>query len=112
MELPLLDSSTVVELREVMGDSFPLLCQRFAADGEDHLAAMSSALVQKDAESLRRQAHSLKGASINVGAVRLSDHCVTMEQLASGTDWASAKALLADIRHCLAEVVTALLASE
>lgn len=108
METNPLDSATITELRDVMGDQFGLLCKRFADDAARRVVVMRDAIEQRVSQTLRSEAHSLKGASANLGAAALANHCLTMEQWAKEENWSSASACLGDIEQSLKAVVAAL----
>ncbi|MDX1804866.1 MAG: Hpt domain-containing protein [Alcanivorax sp.] len=82
-DMPILETEIVAELQDIMGDDFTMLVQSFQRDGEQRLAALHRAQASADADTLRRQAHSFKGSSGNLGARRVSDLCLNIEQHAS-----------------------------
>ncbi len=59
----------------------------FHADMPQRLAALNQALQPRDAPALHEAAHALKGATGNVGAVKLADVCTTVEQLSQQSPW-------------------------
>ena len=71
----------------------------FMGDTPRHLNALRQAVNAREAEHLRRLAHSLKSASANIGAARLAALCRDLEQLgrAGGVDGAAS--LLADVER-------------
>ncbi len=58
---------------------FREVLQAYKAGAEEMLRAMGQALEQGDDEGWRNAAHGLKGASLNVGAVRLGQRLADME---------------------------------
>lgn len=78
----ILDAEIVSELQDVMGQDFQVLVDSFQRDGEQRLAALSFAFNAGDQEALRRQAHSFKGSSGNLGALRVFALCMQLESLA------------------------------
>jgi HPt (histidine-containing phosphotransfer) domain-containing protein len=58
------------------------LLETFFDDAPVQLAAMQAALVEGNAESLRRAAHSMKSNSASFGALALSKQCKELEDLA------------------------------
>ena len=78
----ILDDEVVSELQDVMGQDFQMLVDSFHRDGAQRLAALQSAYASGDQETLRRQAHSFKGSSGNLGAVRVFELCMRLESLA------------------------------
>lgn len=80
--IPHLDNDIQATLRDVMGDDFALLIDTFINDSHDRIKALAEGIAQLDSDGLRRAAHSFKGSSSNVGAVRLAESCRLMETLA------------------------------
>ena len=72
-----LDPDALSALREVMGEEFSTLIETFLVDSEDRLRLLREA---KSAARLNEIAHSFKGSSSNMGAVRLAELCGQLEQ--------------------------------
>ena len=74
---PALDTAVVANLRALAQSTDATLLQQifeaFVGDGEQRIAVMQHALREDDADSLRRAAHTLKGASANIGARSMAD---------------------------------------
>jgi signal transduction histidine kinase/DNA-binding NarL/FixJ family response regulator/HPt (histidine-containing phosphotransfer) domain-containing protein len=73
----------VGRLREVSGGDAGVesdLIQTFLESGEELMVAMEAALRQGDADGVRRAAHTLKGASANLGAMRMEGMLMLVEQ--------------------------------
>ncbi|MEE9382224.1 MAG: Hpt domain-containing protein [Nannocystaceae bacterium] len=88
MMAPTLDEDTIAALRELADDDDPDflddLIEMYIQDtgaSLQNVAAMSSGL-GPDRDALRRIAHTLKGASRNIGALRLAEHCSALERSA------------------------------
>ena len=79
MDDPHLNRDVLVALQEVMEDEYPMLLDTFLADSEERLSLLRQ---QKDAGQLMETAHSFKGSSSNMGAVRLADLCHELEHRA------------------------------
>ncbi|KAI2694501.1 Hpt domain-containing protein [Pseudomonas sp. TNT3] len=79
MDDPHLNRDVLVALQEVMEDEYPMLLDTFLADSEERLSLLRQ---QKDAGQLMETAHSFKGSSSNMGAVRLADLCHELEHCA------------------------------
>ncbi|MEZ5560816.1 MAG: Hpt domain-containing protein [Pseudomonadales bacterium] len=77
-----LNDALLDELRDLMEDAFPSLLQTYLRDSELQFMAARDALASGDLESLGRCAHSLKGASSNIGAVQLAEYCCELERSA------------------------------
>jgi HPt (histidine-containing phosphotransfer) domain-containing protein len=65
-----------------MEEDFDSLLQVYLEDSERQLHDVSDGWEEGDLDRVRRSAHSLKGASSNVGAVALASLCSHLETLA------------------------------
>ena len=77
-----LDHDLLAELRVLMEDDFGTLLEAYLADSERRLLEVADAWADGDFDTLRRSAHSLKGASSNLGARELAGRCQVLEHLA------------------------------
>jgi CheY-like chemotaxis protein len=71
-------------LREVMGGSEELLrttMQMFIEDSSGHIEALRAAIDKKNAEDLRRVAHTIKGLALNFGARSASATALELEMI-------------------------------
>ena len=76
-----------------MGANVVLAIDAFVADTPPHLAALREAATGGDTTALEHLAHTLKGSSGNLGALRLADLCHDqVKQCRAGTldRWAGA----------------------
>lgn len=89
-----LDHEVFSALREVMEDEYPLLLDTFLADSEERLRQLHKA---DDADQLILAAHSFKGSSSNMGAVRLAELCHQLETQANQLSEDGIKKLVAEI---------------
>jgi len=89
----LLDLEHLQEMRSAAGPEFPHLLNRFHAGAQEQIEAMRAAVLARDAGTLRRLAHKLKGASSSLGACALTDVCAQVEQQGARGDLASAAEL-------------------
>ncbi len=96
---PQLDNDILSTLRDVMGDDFPLLLDTFVRDSRERLQSLGACVQAGDSDGLRRGAHSFKGSSSNIGAVRLAEACRVMEQMALTGDPSPWAAQLQRIEH-------------
>ena len=103
-----LDAVAVAELREALGDAFPVAVATFLADTPLRLAALREALAQNDADGLRRQAHTLKGSSGNMGAAALAALCHELQQQADTLEAMDATVLMEQFERAYTETMTAL----
>lgn len=99
-----LDAAALAELEEIMEDDFGILLETYIDDADNKLTLLCEALKSGDANSLREVAHSLKGASSNVGAIPLSKLCEDVEHLAKNNQVLEITPLLPGIRDEYQEV--------
>jgi len=78
----MIDMDALLELRELMEEEFAELILTYVADSKVMLARMGAAIESSDTNVLREAAHSLKGSSANLFAVKLSDTCKILEDSA------------------------------
>lgn len=90
-----LDQAALQELQAVLGTDFPVLVQTFVADSETRIATLRAVIADADHAAVRDAAHSLKGSSLNLGALHLADLCLQLEQQARHARLNEAPALLA-----------------
>lgn len=72
-----MDPEVLSGLQEVMEDDYPKLLDTFLDDSQKRIDALRKA--RDDAKALGRIAHSFKGSSGNLGAVRLAQLCQRLE---------------------------------
>ncbi len=77
-----LDQQLLKELEILMEDDFCALLETYLRDSEGRLFEVAEAWETGDLERLRHNAHSLKGASSNIGAADLAVLCGELERLA------------------------------
>jgi len=73
------DSESLVTLQSLVGDGFVSLLQRFITDSEKHIKGINEACDKKEWGVLYELAHTLKGSSGTLSALRLSSHCQRLE---------------------------------
>jgi HPt (histidine-containing phosphotransfer) domain-containing protein len=80
-----LDQLVLASLRELQEDGEPDILEEvgslFLNHAPDKMSAIEKAVEQKDANSLKIAAHSLKSSSAYVGAMRLSALCKDLEMM-------------------------------
>jgi two-component system, sensor histidine kinase and response regulator len=99
---PILDEAVLGALRDSVGgdDAFVSdLVETYLSDGRDQLAAIEAAVGAGDAAALVRPAHTLKSASLTVGAIRLGELGRTLEQRGRGEELDGAAAIVAEARE-------------
>lgn len=72
-----LDPDVLTGLQEVMESEYPKLLDTFLDDSQKRIDALRQS--RGDAKALGRIAHSFKGSSGNLGAVRLAQLCQRLE---------------------------------
>ena len=72
-----LDPEVLSGLQDVMESEYPTLLETFLHDSQARVEALRNA--RDDAKALGRIAHSFKGSSGNLGAVRLAKLCQRLE---------------------------------
>ncbi|KJZ50104.1 MULTISPECIES: Hpt domain-containing protein [Pseudomonas] len=88
------DRDVLSALQEVMEEGYPDLLDIFLADSEERLKVLRTA----DSTALLVEvAHSFKGSSSNMGAVRLTELCHQLEQQARSLPSAAVQELVGEI---------------
>lgn len=75
-----IEQSILSELREMMGSDFNKLIQIYLEDSPRLINQIMSAILNADSAALVNPAHTLKSASANLGALRLSQMAFGMEK--------------------------------
>lgn len=88
------------------------IIEGFLEEVPGQIAALNEALEKKDRELIRRQAHSLKGASANIGASALRETAYQIELAAKAGDLDKASDLIPELNKQLKELKQALALSE
>lgn len=96
-----IDIEALSELREIMEDDFGMLLDQYISVSHELIDEMDEDLQRDDREALSRNAHSLKGSSMNLGAKALAQRCGVLEEQAKET--CSADSLEALIRSIAEE---------
>lgn len=80
-----LDEQVLLDLESLGDEEHPdflkTVIQQFLEDQPKHITAVETAIEDKDAWGLRKDAHSLKGSSLNVGAQALASRAMELEKL-------------------------------
>lgn len=96
-----LDRTTVERLRTLAQDTDPgLLAEIFGAylaDATRYASEIHKALAEKNAGPLQHNAHALKGASMNTGALTLAGISARVEDAAESGDLAAVQGLLPEL---------------
>jgi histidine phosphotransfer protein HptB len=73
------------ELKDIMEEEFPLLLETYLRDSQLQYQRIDEAWQNRSMEDLRRNAHSLKGSSANIGAQQLAALCAELEMQAKSS---------------------------
>ncbi|MEQ8861108.1 MAG: Hpt domain-containing protein [Pseudomonadales bacterium] len=99
-----LDLQLLNELEILMEEDFTSLLETYLRDSENRLFEVSEAWEAHDMERLERHAHSLKGASGNIGAAELATLCGELELLAREDSTERLPGMLDQVKSELREV--------
>jgi CheY-like chemotaxis protein len=84
------DGNVLAALRHLQGAGRPDLLAElltvYLRDTPRRLTALHEAVAGADAEAVRREVHSLKGSSSQIGAVQVARLCADLEEQAGATD--------------------------
>ncbi len=85
MEKPRIDPQKIEELKELVDDDDPdfliELLEDYMNNSEENLKVIRYAIQAKDTMTVVRTAHTLKGASSNIGAVNMTELSKQLEHL-------------------------------
>lgn len=109
---PSLDREILATLQDVMEDDFALLVDTFISDSGERIRSLHSSIPAKDADVIRRTAHSFKGSSSNIGAAYLAELCGLMEAQALAANLEALPLHLVEIEAEFTQVVALLKAFE
>lgn len=74
------------------------LIELFVSDNEERLKTIESLVAGRDAEALRREAHTIKGSSANMGAPGMREIAARLEQVDPRTELTQALQLLEELK--------------
>ena len=93
-DAPPVDGAVTAQLAaDLDAEDFRLIHQALAADIGQRAAELAAALAETDLDAVRRAVHSLKGAALNLGHLRLGRLCAHLNQLALAGDLTAVAAL-------------------
>ena len=104
---PLIPAIDRAALRELTGGDAEFereLAETFVSSGDQCLAEILAALKVSDYDTVRKRAHSLKGASANIHALDLSQAASSLENAARENSIPAIGGLVADLSEKLAAV--------
>jgi len=110
-ENPVLDPERFAVLRDLDagdGDLLQTIIHEYVKDSAQLLAAIWAAIAEGDPQTVERNSHTLKGASANLGAVRLTEICGKLEALGRAAALGTAPRLVDEANAEFERVRTAL----
>lgn len=87
------------ELKDLLEDDFMDLIQTYIVDSEHRLNEMQTAFEQDDNRLGFEAAHSLKGASSNLGATSLTELCYQLQEICRNNKIQEHESLIHDIKR-------------
>ncbi len=86
MSLPRIDYNALGELEEILEDEFVELIETYISDTQAKILLLIQGVTEQNSDSVRKVAHSVKGASVNLGVQQLGHICHIIEEAASQGD--------------------------
>lgn len=100
------DYGVLSNLQDVMEGEYPTLIDTFLSDSEQRMGQLHHALTAQAAslEELAMAAHSFKGSSGNMGAVRLAQLCSQLEGLCGHPEELAQREPLAEVKESVHKI--------
>lgn len=105
---PHIDAEQLAELKEVLEDEFSVLIDTYLTDAKFRLQLIENGINSQDYEAVRLAAHSLKGASANLGALVLAELCEKLEHDCKVGEYQECTMIMIEITNEIKLVVEAL----
>jgi CheY-like chemotaxis protein/HPt (histidine-containing phosphotransfer) domain-containing protein len=103
-----LDTATLVDLEDIMGDELVTLVDAYLRDGETRMRNLHEAAARGDSAEVGKLAHSLKSSSANLGAMPLSTRARQVEEAARNGTLANPADSVAALERLYANAAAAL----
>ena len=107
-----LDAATLASLKSIVDDQGLTLLEKaiglYLQTAPDSAAQIRQAIAHRQADELRKAAHTLKSASANLGARALSSTCLALENAGREQDFNATPTLLKDFDAYFEQTLTAL----
>ena len=103
-----LDTATLVDLEDIMGDELATLVDAYLRDGDVRMQSLREAAARGDSAEVGKLAHSLKSSSANLGAMPLSTRARQVEEAARTGTLANPADSVAALEKLYANAVAAL----
>jgi len=97
--IDLLDIESYEKLKKLFGEKFPKFVESHINNAIETINKIEDMIESADASTLERQAHSLKGASAQLGAKYFSSVAYEMEKCGKNAEFEKAKELLPSLRE-------------
>lgn len=104
----LIERGVLDVLKSMTGDSFIPVLKSYISMAENTFPAMSDAIRKKDAVTLRREAHSLKSSSMQVGAMQVGDMAGEIEKMSLEAKFDEINMAIPPIAEMSAQVISQL----
>lgn len=105
---PVLDPAAIGELRAGGDEFFREIADLFCSETPAQIGRIGRALQSGELDAVRREAHSLKGSSLSMGARRISALCIAIEEAAKQDATARALKFASDLSVAFERVREAL----
>lgn len=92
-----LELDQLAELKELLEDDFTELVLTYVKDTTEKVAKLQALLEQNDVSAVCEVAHSIKGASLNLGVTGLSELCLQVENASRSGDISVGQQLISEI---------------
>lgn len=99
-----IDTAMLTQLKELLGERFVELVDRFVEDGSKRMGLLRDAVPIREYEVIHAEAHGLKGSSRNIGANPLGDMCASLESKGKNEDDSDLETLFAAVEQEFAAV--------
>ncbi|HJP99029.1 MAG TPA: ATP-binding protein [Rhodanobacteraceae bacterium] len=103
-----LDTATLVDLEDIMGDELSTLVDTYLRDGDVRLRNLREAADRGDSTEVGKLAHSLKSSSANLGAMPLANRARQVEEAARNGTLANPSNSVAALEKLYANAAAAL----
>lgn len=99
-----IDAAMLAQLKELLGERYSELVERFVQDGERRIGLLRVAVTAQNFDVIHAEAHGLKGSSRNIGANPLGVVCGDLEQMGREKNAAGLETLFAAVEQEFAAV--------
>ena len=91
LNLPVLDNKRIDESISTLGDNFTRLVEITIESGDESLVKLNLFSQERNPKQVASEAHRLKGAMANIGALEMAECCRLLEKTTKNNDWVTAK---------------------